>query len=216
MCNLTAFCWIIFLPQSQFWYKVRVFLGLFCRLEDSENGHLGNQIPDSSFPWYILQWVGAFQSLATSLDNMKVNGCFTQALVFQYRIHWFSGKEVTGIWEPSTWIHVSNVISWNINAVVHWYITHMWWNSWIHCKYIRFKFMGNQSKSCLSKLFLPHFYEFLEHIEIILGNFCVVLLGNNNSNITNEHSILHDPQGNSISNQGGVLHMGLRGEKTIA
>ncbi len=159
-CNLTVFCWIIFLPQSQFWYKARVFLGLFCRLEDTENGHLGNRIPDSYFPWHIPQWVGAFQSLlsfATSLDNMKVNGCLTQVLVFWYRIHWFSGKEVTGIWEPSTWIHVPNIISWNINALVRWYITHMWWNSWIHCKYIRFKFMGNQSKSCLWKLFLPHF-----------------------------------------------------------
>ncbi len=125
-------------------------------------------------------------------------------------------KKLLAFENPFTWIHVPNIFSCNINAVVHWYITHMWWNSWIHCKYIRFKFMGNQSKSCLSKLFLPHFYEFLEHIEIILGNFCVVLLGNNNSNITNEHSILHDPEGNSISNQGGVLHMGLRGEKTIA
>jgi hypothetical protein len=76
--------------------------------------------------------------------------------------------------------------------------------------------MGNQSKSCLSKLFLPHFYKFLEDIEIILGNSSVVLLGNNDSNITNEHSILHNPQGNSISNQGGVLHMSLRGDKTIA
>jgi hypothetical protein len=76
--------------------------------------------------------------------------------------------------------------------------------------------MGNEFKSCLSKLFLPHFYKFLGHIEIILGNFSVVLLGNNNSNITNEHLILHNPQGNSISNQGGVLHMGLRGDKTIA
>jgi hypothetical protein len=76
--------------------------------------------------------------------------------------------------------------------------------------------MGNQSKLCLSKLFLPHFYKFRQHIEIILGNFSVVLLGNNDSNITNEHSMLHHPQGNSISNQGGVLHMGFRGDKTIA
>jgi hypothetical protein len=61
-----------------------------------------------------------------------------------------------------------------------------------------------------------HILLFLEHIQIILGNFSVVELANNNSNITNEHPILHNPQRNSISNQGGVLHMGLRVDKTIA